>query len=368
MFINLSTRFVQNCAKQTLGNFVRTLSNVQSKPLPSEELADNKKDYRDKNIKVQLLKEMLNLRLIEAASIVSKPKFSKITSNSINKNYNLCLSHKITQARLKQFPEILAEEKLADKIELVKQLPFTLDHTAALLNIPTARLEKLMHEEELSQRIRFLSTFFNVTEKQACAWMATRRFLISLKEEQIKEITELLLRFGLDKNDISKDFWVLKYSKATVENRLKQVQESNAGKVKTWMVRAKPELFENYVKRQSERKSVLGDNSFAEYLCNKLGCTRETAEYIILKLPVLQHKCLIKLNSIIEYLVENGFSTSQICSNPRILLHSLETIKKRMERLKALGTQPDFLSVLTRSQKNFEDKPPCRFKDKLASS
>nr|CAH7764420.1 unnamed protein product [Callosobruchus chinensis] len=188
--------------------------------------------------------DMLNLRLIEASSIVSKPKFSKATPNSICKNYMLCLSNGITAATLKKFPEILADEKLADKIELVKRLPYNLDQTAGLLNIQTTRLEKFIFEEDLPRRIRFLSCLFNVPEKKACAWMARRTFLMSLKEKQIKDITDILLGFGINKDEISKDFWVLKYSKDTVKNRLTKVQEENVDKVKTWMVRAKPELYE----------------------------------------------------------------------------------------------------------------------------
>nr|CAI5857813.1 unnamed protein product [Callosobruchus analis] len=358
MFTNLSKHFVQNYAKQTLTNFVRTLSNVQSKLLTVDQTS----------IKVRQLMDMLNLRLIQASSIASRPAFSKTSPNCIRKNYMLCLSNKISAAMLKKFPEILADEKLPNKIELVKRLPYTLDQTAALLSIGNTRLEKYILKEDLTQRIKFLSDFFNVTEKKACAWMASRTFLITLKEEQIKDITELLLGFGIDKKEISKDFWVLKYSKATVENKLTRVQQNNVDKVKTWMVRAKPELFENYVKRQSERKSVLGDNSFVEYLCTKLECTRETAEYVILKLPALQHKCLHKLNSIIQYLLEHGFTATDICINPRILLHSLETIKERMERLEAMGVQPDFLSVLMRSQKQFENMQLGNTKCKSDSS
>lgn len=60
------------------------------------------------------------------------------------------------------------------------------------------------------------------------------------------------------------------------------------------------------------------------------------------------------MNEMIDFLLLNGFTKLQICRSPKILLHSLETIKKRLKEIGDRGTKLDTLSVLTKSRKQFE--------------
>lgn len=54
----------------------------------------------------------------------------------------------------------------------------------------------------------------------------------------------IFLDFGISTEEILKDLCVLKYSLKTIENRLKVAKDNNIEKIKTWMVRAPPVVFE----------------------------------------------------------------------------------------------------------------------------
>lgn len=52
------------------------------------------------------------------------------------------------------------------------------------------------------------------------------------------------LEYGISHEDILKDLWVLKYSIENIQNRLRIANDSHIENIKTWMVRAPPDVFE----------------------------------------------------------------------------------------------------------------------------
>ncbi|CAH1967128.1 unnamed protein product [Acanthoscelides obtectus] len=344
MFTKLSNGFVQICARQYLNNVSRTLSNVQSKRAVEKE----------KKLKAEHLVRLLNIQKGDALNIVSKSsKLSKVDAVSIEKNHMICLSNGVTADRLQACPHILAVSDLVEKIDLLQRLPYNLDTTLPLVMIPSRTLKRFILKEDAPKRIKFLSGLFDVDEEQLCEHIAKRHFLITLKEEQIKDTFNVLLDFGISKEEIKNDLWVLKYSTDAVKNRFTTAKNNNVDKVKTWMVRAKPFIFDTYLRRRSEDRSILGHNSLVEYLSTKLECSEEMAKNIICKQPAIQHSSLKKLNYKIDILLANGFTAAQICKTPKLLLHSTETIMTRLKKLQALGTRLDFATVLIRSRKQY---------------
>lgn len=77
------------------------------------------------------------------------------------------------------------------------------------------------------------------------------------------------------------------------------------------------------------------------------------AKYIISKHPAIQHKSLRKINEMIDFLLCEGFTTEHICRTPKILLHSVDTIRARLKLIEEQGTKLSSLSVCTKSKKQF---------------
>lgn len=108
-----------------------------------------------------------------------------------------------------------------------------------------------------------------------------------------------------------------------------------------------------YVKRQCDTKEILGDDSIIEYLSKRLQCSQLAIRCMINKHPAIRTKRLRRMNEMIDFLMICGFSSNQICRSPKILLHSIETVRARLKELDNYGKKLDSLHVLTKSKKQF---------------
>lgn len=61
------------------------------------------------------------------------------------------------------------------------------------------------------------------------------------------------------------------------------------------------------------------------------------------------------MKEILDYMLDvEKFATHEIVSNLRILCHSLETTKARMEELNELGCRPSSIVILMKSQTEYK--------------
>lgn len=105
--------------------------------------------------------------------------------------------------------------------------------------------------------------------------------------------------------------------------------------------------------RRADNKNILGSNSLAEYLSERLQCSVNEAKFLMNKHPALQNKSMKKTKEILDFLFAQGFKPSQICRVPKILLHSVETTKQRLKELEPYGKHLDSLYLLTKSKKQY---------------
>lgn len=62
-----------------------------------------------------------------------------------------------------------------------------------------------------------------------------------------------------------------------------------------------------------------------------------------------------QIKEVLDYLLdEANFSPHDIANAPRILCHSLETTKERLEELKSLNCRPCSLVIVCRSKNEYE--------------
>lgn len=158
---------------------------------------------------------------------------------------------------------------------------------------------------------------------------------------------------------------MLRYAIHNIEAKLKFAQNNNMKTIKTWMVRVPTHVFENCIRRKSDNQLILGEKSFMEYLSQRLQCSQELAKCIISKHPVIQKKSLRKINEMVDFLLCTGFKPVHICRTPKILLHSVDTIKTRLKLLDEQGKQLNSLSVCTKSKKQFSNFLESIKSDKL---
>ncbi|CAH1114322.1 unnamed protein product, partial [Psylliodes chrysocephalus] len=301
------------------------------------------------------LQELLNVNAYRASCMVSNhTNLTKLSTEELEKNYHFCLENGLSKETLLAYPNILSDTALIPKVRNLKLLPYDINVSAPLLLIPLKRFMGFLNEELAVKRIEEYKNLFQVDVSDVCKWISTKSFLTSININNVKENVHILLDAGVTLQAIINDLWVLRYSPGVIDDRIKLAKQNNIEVIKTWMVRAQKEIFDNYVRRRSDTKEILGDkHDLVEYLSEKLECSLEVSKFLISKQPALQKKSLRKMSGMIDFLLLYGFKPIQICRSPKIMLHSVETIRKRLRELETSNIQLDSLHILTKSQRQY---------------
>lgn len=178
---------------------------------------------------------------------------------------------------------------------------------------------------------------------------------------------------NIDVEAVLKDTWVLRYSTTNIKDRLDLANERTE-KVKTWMVRSNPEVFNKYdypfsfahpsyyfgvlicryVNRRATDQQVLGNHSLAEYLVNRLNCSQDEAHNILNKHKILLNRSMLRIRDTIDFLFRKGFKPEHIIRNPKILTHSVQTTERRLAQFEEKEIKLESLSILTKSNKQYQ--------------
>lgn len=79
----------------------------------------------------------------------------------------------------------------------------------------------------------------------------------------------------------------------------------------------------------------------------------EQAALLISKQPAIKNKSMKRVKETLDFLFSEGFKPHHICRSPKILMHSVETMKARLTELKPYGKELDSLYMLTKSKRQF---------------
>ncbi|XP_044267641.1 transcription termination factor, mitochondrial [Tribolium madens] len=319
---------------------------------------------------ISTLEQLLQLKKFDASNIVMDNNcFKYVSKATLKGNYTVFKQKGITQETLFKYPEILTVLETEQKLQIIEKLKYDINEVAILLLLNVPSLEQVEKNEENPEVgiIATLSSLLQIDYQKACEYIVNKPFLCFLSTEKIKTKIKILTSYGIPLEEICNDLWVLRYREQLIEERLSRAKEYNIGVAKTWMVRAKQEVFQTYIQRRSDNKSILGNSSLAEYLSERLECSVEIANYMITKQPALQNKSLKKLKELIDLLYAEGFQPQQIIRVPKILVHSVETTRKRLQQLTEKGIKIDTLSLLTKSQNQFMQYYEALLKNKNKS-
>ncbi|GJQ70569.1 hypothetical protein Trydic_g22968 [Trypoxylus dichotomus] len=305
-----------------------------------------------------MLKQLQTLLLVskeEATEIIRIHRdLCQAPPKLVRDNYDACRKYGVTNESIINCPELLYQYDLHEKLCLANKVSNDMNNIVGLLKINITSFKSLINLlHTKNDHITHFSKLLNVKPLEICESVSKKPFLFKLNLERITESIQLLKENGISDREILNDLWVLNYKKSTVEKRIQFVKENNFEKIKTWMIRAPSDIILNYIKIRSENKLILGNNSLAEYLSRRLECSIEQSNYIITKLPALKGKSVKKMAEIIDYLYNLGIQPTHICITPKILLHSVETMKKRVKELQEQGVHVDNLRLLTKSQKQY---------------
>jgi hypothetical protein len=222
-------------------------------------------------------------------------------------------------------------------------------------------------------RIYYLSKHLKINPVTVSKYLSTHMFMFTVPFENIKQILETLFFYDIEPMHILKDLWVFKYLPEKVKNRLEFARQNGRTGLRPWMCRCKIRVLERSIELCQGSKEQLGGDTNLNYIAKRLGCDIETMKVIVDKHPYVL-KCrgelmltavylladvyLIlggKVKQVLDFLLDEAkYEPYQILHSIRILIHSLETTKERVNETKRLGCHPIDLSVLCRSKKMYQ--------------
>lgn len=152
---------------------------------------------------------------------------------------------------------------------------------------------------------------------------------------------------------ILQDLWVFKYDPRKAKERFELCKNAGRENFRPWMVRCKMEVLEHSNEIFQQNKNLLGEDTVIDYLSKRLNYDVDYMRMVVMKHPAVLKCRVTKIKEVLDYLLEDGFQPHEIANVIRILTHSLETTKQRIEELRGLDCRPSALSIVCRSQTEY---------------
>lgn len=118
---------------------------------------------------VKKLQEIFNIRESTASNIIlDNKKFAAVSANEIAEAYRTCIDAGILKEHIQEHVEVLASFDIADKMKLLKTLPYDLNIIMPLLVVDEKILKKFVIQEMGEKRIKYLARLFDVINYSNC--------------------------------------------------------------------------------------------------------------------------------------------------------------------------------------------------------
>ncbi|XP_052866857.1 uncharacterized protein LOC128272994 [Anopheles cruzii] len=281
-------------------------------------------------------------------------------------NMELLLEKRITAEAIHKHAIVLNSRRvdLKQKVTYLEGLKCLrdLNDVIPLCALAVYQLKKIVHnlnndqlESDSTNRIYYFADCTGLAADDVAAQFARRTFMFRIPRESFVDNMQLFMQH-MNPEDILADLWAFKYSPAIVAERIARAKQVRGKKLMPWMVRCPDVVLEKSLQLTKENGDLLGENeTIVEYFCKRLGVSREMANAIIIKVPSVRNVRITKVKKVIDYLLDElDYTPQDVALNPRILMHSLQTTKKRMEQLKALGCRPKSLIIVCKSRRQYD--------------
>jgi hypothetical protein len=234
---------------------------------------------------------------------------------------------------------------------------------APLMKLSTLKIKKIskIFESESSKieygnRIYYFAEKFEVEPMIVCQNFVRRPFIFEMNLEHFIRNSEILLKNQIDPKYILADLWGIRYTPEQVQARLELGKNASRENIRPWIIRCPDSILNRALEISKESKEVLGDRTMAGYIAERLGYDEEEVKSVLIKSKQILRTKPKSIKNVLDYLLlEEKFPPNLILSSSRVLIHSLETTRKRMEELRGLGYRPLTLSIFTKSTKLYDN-------------
>jgi len=253
---------------------------------------------------------------------------------------------------------------LENKLQFVQNLqPRNINDFIPFLQLSQSKLQRLYKKTRKEQahipegnRVYYFSNRLEVKPVLVAKYFATHLFMFDVSFDMLVENLNIMLEYKIAPISILKDLWAFKYLPKSIRARLDRCQKASKDNLKPWMIRCPESVLQRSLKLSQDSKSLLSeDYTIVDYLSDRLGYDTETTKHIISKHEPVVRVRITKIKEILDYLLdEEKFQPYEIANVPRILCHSLETTKKRLDELKSYHCRPTSLVIVCKSQNEYQ--------------
>ncbi|KAG5683268.1 hypothetical protein PVAND_012558 [Polypedilum vanderplanki] len=355
---------IQNlCSNYTANNINEDISNEIIANI--NQIAKHGRAKKTKENMIKKFQHILQCTDEEATQIVTKnQKLIKSDPYQISDCIEFLFENNVSIKSIINHPWLLTMDRklLETKLVRLKLLkPRDINDFVPLLQFSILILKRLIkkciREREVipeGNRIYYLSKKLNVEPSVVAKNTINRIFLFEINFQMLVENIDVLQEYKINSMNILRDAHVLRYSKETIIERLEKCKQEGKEILMPWMVKCTEEILENSIKLTRDKKRLLGDNSVLEYIAQRLNCSVEEVYIMAERYPPVFKVRVGKVKAILDYLLnEEKFTPLEVLRVIRILGHSLKTTKLRLNELKALGCRPSTLTIVCRSQNEY---------------
>ncbi|KFM68461.1 hypothetical protein X975_11864, partial [Stegodyphus mimosarum] len=227
------------------------------------------------------------------------------------------------------------------------------------LSLTSLRLAVKRSQEDKTEiknfpnRIAYLCYHFELSSAELIRALSKHPTLLTMKFERLEHKMNVLKNAKISPKYIAKDLWIFNYNEKLLASRI-QAAEKIGIELKPWMLRCSKKTFESHLGKFSETQRILNGEDVVSYLAKKLDCSKDYVIYIMDKHESLKSVNIPKIEEIINFLYEKGYTPQEVRIFPRIFCSSLNTLKKRFEEFRKLRSTLPTTAQLCTSARSFE--------------
>ncbi|KAG8041877.1 hypothetical protein G9C98_007181 [Cotesia typhae] len=290
------------------------------------------------------LVKTLDVTRDNALSVVSKHEpFEKLSTVTIVRNYCVLRDADVDKSTLRVHMYALANttRNLRTKINYINDMKLEINAAIPLLQLPMDKLKKMKIDTErdravvpnFNNRVEYLASNFKCSLDEMCSILIKNQFMLPIRMERLKKITELLIAEGMPGENIKNDLHIYKFSLEKIKERIDRAKEVGIESLKPWIIRCPPESFDNIEEKKINKMNLLSPHGKLEnYISSFFNCDQDLVEGLIKRDPSLLKTNVKNLSKVLSFLHSKGYLFEEIFRQPRVLHRSEKTLRDRYDK------------------------------------
>ncbi|KAK4308687.1 hypothetical protein Pmani_019638 [Petrolisthes manimaculis] len=310
-------------------------------------------DNYEAHIVLKTLEDLFDINEEKAIQMFSSKTAEEMHHADLLNTLHTLKEHDIPSHQLQRIPWIMAHSagELKHKLQKLREPYLFLSYTDGLgfCHYPMPKISTFQKDfiREAARfpnhpnRIYYLADRLKVPVARFTEVIIKRYSLFLADIEPVEEMINIFQKYGLSSDDVMNDPWVFAYSRVKAEARLQHATSLGCHPLKPWMCRCSNKIFENYCRRYHRNSQLLeGYKSITRYLSERLECDEEEITARFHSNAVLYKVRVAKFESIINLLLNEGFTKHDIRSCMKVFQFAEKRTRVRIQEAKAVGFFP----------------------------